>query len=622
MTKEDLLELKMKLSKLSEEEQKKRNLYLRDLASGELQGPPTGYPSIDKPWLKHYDFSKLDYLDIKKTVYQEVYDNNLPYQKELALEFFGTKISYKKFFDNIQKAVKALKEYGVKKGDYVSFCIAGIPETAYLFYACSYIGAIGNFMTPNMYMEDMEENVNISESKIFFVMDKFYEKISPALKNTNVDNIVIIPTLNSSLLKYISPKFKIVNSNELFWNQFIKDGKHKELETPVDYEKNSPLVVVYSSGTTGRYKGILLSNDSFQNSVHSYPSVGVDISRNQKFYQIIPPWVSTGLSTSLHLPLTYGVSVFMDPRFEREPFVKNIINHKINYAVATTSMYEGFLDENLVKNKTWPFINYPFQGGEALPIEKQEKIDEAFKKHGCDAKIRSAYGQCECGAAIVTQTQKIDHPKGSSGIPLPGINIAIFDDEKNELGFNTRGNIVVDTPCGMLKYFNNDELTEEYFYTDKQGVKWSQTGDVGYIDQNGDLFIEGRSKDYTIVNNHKVYNFDIEKIILQDSRIKDCDVVARTNGENQELFAHIIYVDEIANNKDFNIEENLKEIQERIYHYYDDVNMVPNLFKIRTEFPCAMSGKRDVRAMQQDNDNVIFLNSKELVKTLKKVKSM
>ena len=621
MTKEDLLQLKEKISKLSDEELKQRDLYLRGLANREIQGLLTGYPSVDKPWLKYYDFSKLNYLDIKRTVYEEIYVNNAKYKNDLAIEFFGTKINYKNFFKNIYSTVKALREYGVKKGDYVSFCIAGIPETAYAFYACSYIGAVGNFMTPNMYLDDMANNIKVSESKILFVMDKFYEKVQDGIEKSELENVVVVPTLNSSILKFISPKMKLQKSNELFWNQFIKDGKHHKLEEQVSYEKDMPLVVVYSSGTTGRYKGILLSNDSFQNSIHAYPASGVDVSRGQKFYQIIPPWVSTGLSTSLHLPLTYGTSVFMDPRFEREPFVKNIINHKINYAVATTTMYEGFLDESLVKDKTWPFINYPFQGGEALSKEKAEKINKAFLEHGCSAKIRTAYGQCECGAAIVTQTQKINHPAGSSGIPLPGINVGIFDEGKNELGYNMRGNIYVNTPCGMLKYFNNDELTQNYFYVDNNGVKWSLTGDIGYIDENGNLFVEGRSNDYTIVNGNKIYNFDIEKIVLKNESVKDCDVIAKTNDRNeQQLFANIIYEEKYAD--DIDIQENLKEIQKSIYEEYGDLSMVPNLFKIRKEFPCAMSGKRDIKKMQADEEGLISLDINKIINQKIKIRKI
>ena len=617
MTKEELIEYKQKLSKLTMEEQKLRDLYLRKVQLGEVDGPITGYPSIDKPWVKYFTKDELDKINIKRTVYQELLNNNYPYKDSVAIEFFGTKITFEELFQNTYKVVKSLQEYHVKKGDYVSFCIAGIPELVSSFYACAYLGVKGNYMTPNMYMDDMAANINESESKIFFVMDKFYDQIKEGIDKSNVKDIVIIRTLNSSKLKYITKKIKPTRKNEIMWDDYIKDGKYQKLGFPINYEKDLPLAVVYSSGTTGRYKGIVLTNDSFQNSVHSYKASGVDVSRGQKFYQIIPPWVSTGLSTSIHLPLTYGASIYMDPRFERDIFVKNIIKHKLNYTVATTSMYEGFLDKKLVGNSDLSFLNYPFEGGEPLKKEVSDKIEQVFKEHGSNAKLLVGYGQCECGATITTETTMTKHQDGNVGIPLPYVNINIVDDEYNSLKYNTRGRILVDTPMGMLEYFNNEKLTNEYFYIDEVGQKWSNTGDIGYMDEDGNLFVEGRSADFSIVNNKKVYNFDIESAVLQDKNVKLCDVLMN----NSLLTVHIVFSDEFKQTLSEDIiSEELKHIQELIYNKMKDVELVPYSFKIREEFPSAKSGKRDIKKMKEETDGFIYIDKYEenVKKLLKK----
>lgn len=325
----------------------------------------SGKPSIDKPWLKYYpEMNQCDIKQKNNTVYQEVYENNKNYLNANALEFFGSKITYDKFFKQIDKTARAFEEYGVKKGNFVTICAAGIPETAYSFYALSKLGAVSNMMAPYFNCEDMIKRIDDCESDTLIVMDKFYDFIKDSIKRSRIKNVIILPTLNSSLLNVFSKQYKLEkHGGEIFWNQFIKDGSFRKESGMVDYEKNMPLAMVYSSGTTGASKGILLSNDSFQNSISSYLQSGVDLSRGQKFYQIIPPWFSTGISTSLHLPLACGSSVFMDPRFERDVFVKNIVKAKPNYTVAPTSMYEGFLDEKLVKDKDLSFFHYPFEGG-------------------------------------------------------------------------------------------------------------------------------------------------------------------------------------------------------------------------------------------------------------------
>ena len=547
----------------------------------------------------------------KRTVFQEVYDNNIKFQKDLALEFFGSKINYSTFFKNIEMTAKAFKEYGIKKGDFVTICAAGIPETVYSFYALSKIGAVANMIAPHFEKKDLIARISDCESDTLIIMDEFYPELKEAIKGSRIKNIIILPTLNSSMLRFITKTYKIDSfSNELYWNQFIKDGrKQKETET-ISYEKDLPLTMVYSSGTTGASKGILLSNDSFQNSIQSYPASGVDISRGQKFYQIIPPWYSTGLSTSIHLPLSYGTSVFMDPRFERDIFVKNIIKAKPNYCVAPTSMYEGFLDEKLVGNKNLSFFNYPFEGGEPLSNEVASKIEKVFKEHGSNAQLRVAYGQCECGAAITTQTQKAENTRGSVGIPLPGVTIGIFDEQFNELKYYERGQILANTPCSMIGYYKNEEATKEYFHIDKNGIKWNCTGDIGYIDEKGNLFVQGRATDYSIIDNEKIYNFDIENILMELDEIKMCDVLEFDNNGTKELAAHIIFTDkvqkEIEENPEY-LEEKLFEIKQYIYERTNNEKMVPHRFKIRKSFPYAKSGKRDVSKIKEEKDGFILI---------------
>ena len=373
--------------------------------------------------------------------------------------------------------------------------------------------------------------------------------------------------------------------------------------------------MVYSSGTTGASKGILLSNDSFQNSVNAYFESGLDISSGQKFYQIIPTWYSTGISTSVHLPLICGASIYMDPRFERQIFVKNILKAKPNYCVAPTSMYEELLSNNMLKNKNLSFFYNAFEGGEPLSKELAERINQVFREHGNNSSIKVGYGQCECGATITTQTDNTEHCNGSVGIPLPNINIQICDNNMDEIMTGNRGQIVVKTPSSMLEYYRNKAESDKYFFIDKFGNKWNCTGDIGYIDKNGNLYVEGRASDYSIINNEFIYNFDVEKIIKNIAGIKLCDVLSnKTEDGYDQLVAHIILDDGVNNQNNMVI---LSKIQEKIYELTNNINMVPKIFKIWKEFPYAKSGKRDIQKMKRETGDFVYVDfelSKKLVR--------
>lgn len=562
----------------------------------------TGYPNIDQPW-KKYSLGEYEEPKKKNTVYQEVHSNNLDQPKTIALEFFDSKINFATLDENINNVAKSLEEYGIKKGDFVTVCAAGIPETVYVFYALSKIGAIANMISPFFDSKEYVNRIEDCESNMLIIMDKFYPAVKDAVKSSRIKNIIIVPTLNSSLLRFLGTKYKTNNKSELIWKKFINDGKNRLESKVIEYEKNMPLCMVYSSGTTGASKGILLSNDSFQNSVYAYRKSGVEVGRGFKFYQIIPPWYSTGLSTSIHLPLASGSTVFMDPRFERNIFIKNIIKHKPTYSVAPTSMYEGFLNEKLPKKCDLSFFKYPFEGGEPLRKEVSNKIENVFKNHNSNAKLLVGYGQCECGATITSESPLTTHKDGNVGIPLPGINLGIVDDSFNFLKYNERGQIIVDTKCGMLGYYKNDLANEKYFYFDKNGTKWYCTGDIGYIDSDGNLYILGRDSDCSIVNNKKIYNFDVENIIIQDPDIKLCDVLLNNN----HLTAHLVFTDEfIKNSNASDVDMKLDKIQNLIFEATQDYCSVPTFFKIRDSFPYAKSGKRDTQKIMQETDGFIF----------------
>ncbi len=617
----DLIELKERINNFPSLSTEEKNRVLIEISNGKNFDFKTGYAIIDRPWLQFFDMEKYYEMDNDKTVYQDIVAMNHEYMNDLAIMFFGSKISYKQMFDKIDETAKSLSEYGIKKGDYVTICSAGIPELIYTFYALSKIGAISNLMAPNFEPKQMIDRICDCESDTLIVMDKFYPVVKDAIKKSSIKRTIVIPTLNSSLLRFIPNKNKIELDyvNELWWNEFIKDGRKTAIPKTMPYEKKYPLCMVYSSGTTGASKAILLSNDSFQNSVLSYDPNSLDILRGQRFYQIIPPWYSTGLNSSIHLPIHRGVTVFLDPRFERDVFVKNIVKNDIDFTIAPTSMYEGFLDEKLTKGKKVKHFTNPFEGGEKLPFELKTKIEESIKKMGCETVIRVGYGQCECGAQITTQTQNVNHPDGSVGLPIPGVTIGIFDDDFNELQYHQRGNILVNTECGMLEYYKRPEATKEYFYTDQFGTKWSCTGDIGYLDENGDLFIEGRKEDYSMVGNKKIYNFDIEDALINETDIKICDCVSmEPNGFSEGFALHIIFEETKKKQYEEDPEKllkRLKEIQEIIYDKYDDIDMIPTHFKIRDSFPFKPFGKRDTEKLKKETDGFIFIGKEAILKT-------
>ena len=572
----------------------------------------TGYPSIDKPWEQFYKGIEKRSTFLNTTPYQGLVKNNEKFANEIALEYFGANITFGELIKNTDAVAKSLIVQGVKKGDFVTICSTTTPEVIYTFYAISKIGAVANVISPFYTSGELMARINECNSRLIIMVDKFLPKFKELLNKDMDKKVVVLPMMNSSVLRFFSPKYKLDKSaNEMSWKVFYKSGDNSQEITADPYSPLKPQAMVYSSGTTGASKGIVLSVDSFQKLINAYGNSGFDTSRRQKVYQNIPPWHSTGLSLGINFPLSFGVKVCIDPRFDHMVFVKNILKFKPEYILTNTSMYQGFTFEKslkLLKGKSLAFLKYPVEGGEPLTEKDIENIENVFRTHGSNARLLNGYGECECGATVTTDITSHKFSNAASGIPLPDITtVAIFDDEYKELKYGERGNILVKTEIGMIEYFNNPEATKKFFYIDEKGNRWSQTGDIGYMNEDGSLVVLGRKSDYSIIAGKLIYNFDIERAVLSSDKVKLCEIQTCPDAQNK-LVAHIVWennINSIVKQKPEKQTEYFKEIQEAVERIMGIPEAIPHSFCVRDSFPSAHSGKRDVQFIKNDITGII-----------------
>lgn len=619
MTKEELLSFKKELKKLSETEIYERNEYLRKISLGEIEGPMTGYPSIDMPSLKYYDMEKYYNIKVKENFADSLFKQNKDNLDGIALEYFFTKITYKKYFDESIKLIKALRSYNIENGDYVSLCLAGIPEAMYSVYALAYLGAAGIYLPPYLKKETLINDINKDKSRIIIIMDVFYEKIKDlvdeVLKETSVEKVVVVPTLNSSILGKFKKEEKFDNKKIITYNEFIKNGEKEYLPPMAKYEEKKPLAVVYSSGTTGDLKGVLLSHDTFNNSARSYLAFGFNLSKGQKVYQAIPVWSSTGLIADGTSALYYGCTLHQNPQFDPIVYSKNLGLYRNNWGIATTELFNGLVtlkDQKKFKVMLklgildYSQLENVYIGGTFSSPKDRERLNGVLKNLGSNAKVRGSWGTCENGSIVSAELNGIDHPDYSVGIPIPGVTVIAIDENYNELPYYQRGELIVKTDCGMLEYYNRPELNNVFITEREELSGFKHTGDIGYIMPTGDVIYEGRANDISVIDDKTIYNFDVKKALLADSDIFDCEVFMH-NFDN-ELCANIVFVE----NSDINVKEKLEEIQKNLYEYFQDITYVPKLFKIRDSFPMASSTKRDFKKLKEENEGYIYLDNSYL----------
>lgn len=577
----------------------------------------TGYPSIDKPWEKYFTDNDRNIEIPKCTVYQNIYEKNKEYLYDTAIIYYGNHINYNKLFKYTEDSAKALRKIGIKRGDCVTLCTAAVPEAIYLVLACSRVGAIANFINPMFSTQQMIDRINETGAEWIFILDAMYSYIEKALPETCIKHVVIIPATNSipvllsKLLYFKSDAKRILKQKEnqqkefLHWSRFVDKGYDYVGEIDVEYQPDTPAVMVYSSGTTGASKGILLTNDGMNATIANYQTDNFTrwYDRKSTMLQMIPIWFSTGIVLSLLMPLTNGATVIPEPKFSKETFVDDILKYRPSICLTATSLWIHVMESEKTKNADLSHFTLPFTGGEKVLALDEVRLNDFLKNHGCDKPLYKGYGMCELGSTVATHVEsEMYTPKlGGTGYPMLNAMVAAFDMTTNqELKYGERGEIRVCSPGRMKGYYKNPEATKEFFKTDENGNIWGCTGDIGYIDEDGEVFILGRATDcYKRENGDTVYLFDIEEEIFEEPLVNQCKVVDIKEDEKTKLVAHIVFKDGTTEP-----ERIVKRIDEYLKTKLSDY-MTPSYYKIRSSMPVHSNGKRDVEALRNDKEGLL-----------------
>ncbi len=623
MNKEELIALKEKLSKLSEEEKKQRDLYLRDLALGKIQGPMTGYASIDKPWLKFYpkkaivsDIPKLKAIDY-------IYERNHKFPNQIALSYFGKNITYSEFFDKVDMTAAAFKKKGVKKGEIVTMAMATTPEMVYILYGLNKIGAVVNIIDPRLSSKEIVEKINMSSSKIFLGIDMAIDSLLQAEKEICLDNIIVVSPLETApfLVQIIGKRKEKKYSNKLVmdWETFLSDGKNYNGEIDSKYVENYPALIIYTGGTTGEPKGVVLTNDNLNAMAMTQVVSGYNIEREDSFLNFLPPFSAYSIVNAVHDPLVLGFKTTLVPMFKPEDFPKLMRKYRPNHVLSGPILWDIMINDKLTRKIDLSFLKSPISGGDSLNIETEININNYLEKRGCQYKIQQGYGMTEVSAAACYSMNDC-YSLGSVGIPYVKNNILIRDlTTKKELGYNEDGEILISTPTLMKGYFKNEQATSEIIHSDSAGTRWIGTGDIGHVDENGNLYVVGRIKRMIVRAGNKIFPSTVENILIQIPGIEQCSIVEMPDSiEKSAPVAHIVTSDELINHE----EQIVNQIEQLIPEKLPEYN-IPKKYVFRDRIPITDMSKVNFKELElesldymQNEDKIIIIRDKK--KTLKK----
>lgn len=564
----------------------------------------TGYPSIDKPWLKYYSEEAINAPLPECTMYEYLCAENKDHLEDTAIEYFGTKITYSELFKNIELAAKAFANIGVRAGDIVPIMAVNMPEVVYSIYGLNRIGAIPNMIDPRTKSSGLTAYINETKSKCLVVLDVCHLAVNDMIENPYLENLIVLSVADSmpfglkQVMRFKNRKLRFSTSvNVTIWPNFIKHDNDVMVRF-TSYSKNQPAMIVHTGGTTGTPKGVVLSNDNINAGAHQAKYAHFDLIRQDCFLNILVPFVAYGIVLGMHAPLSLGWKSVLIPKFEPNDIVRLMKKYQPAAVMGIATYFEP-----LLKQKTFNFSKCKaiLMGGMPTKETFEQEINSFIADGNGKFLISKGYSMTEassCATCSYNDANRI----GSNGIPLVNTVVAAFDNETNsEVKYGELGEICILSPTRMIEYYNHPKETAHVLRRHDDGNVWIHSGDIGYVTEDGFVFVVDRIKRMIIRKGFKVFPSEIENVLLKYSAVDSCAVIGIDDEcDDKAPFAYVVH--KYTNKLDDAAQQRL--VAKLIAHIEESdlpPYFMPVGFKILNEcLPLTPAGKVDYQALEKE----------------------
>ena len=462
----------------------------------------------------------LDYFD--GSMFEVVAKIAETYPNNIAFDFMGKSTTYKELVRETERCAKALKTIGVREGDKVTIAMPNCPQAIYMFYAVNLVGGIANMIHPLSAEKEIEFYLNESESVTAITLDQFYNKFENIRQNTKVVNI-IIASVKDALSRPIRAGYMLTEGRKIKkipadapvirWGDFLKLSNACFYNYKVERHGDDPAVILYSGGTTGTTKGIVLTNKNFNALGQQVIAANPMFRPGDRMLAAMPLFHGFGLGVCIHTMLSQGGRCILIPRFTAKSYAKQIVKYRCNFIAGVPTLYEALLRLPSMDGADLSCLKGVFSGGDSLSIELKKKFDKFLYDHHATIQVREGYGTTETVTACCLTPPHM-FKEGSIGLPFPDTYIKIVEPGTDrELPYGEEGEILLAGPTVMKEYMKHPDETAQTLRHHADGLTWVYTGDLGSMDEQGFIYFKGRAKRMIISSGYNVYPGQIENIL-------------------------------------------------------------------------------------------------------------
>ena len=442
-----------------------------------------------------------------------------------ALIMDEVRVNYQQLEQQAINFAAALQKLGLEKGDRMLLVLPNVPQFPICFFGAAHLGAV-NVPVNILYKEhEISFRLKDSAAKVMVVWEGYLEEAQKSFDNiATCEHLIIIKTTGETTIN----------------GQTIHDyATLMAASTNTDVElvftgADDPALILYTSGTTGIPKGAVLSHFSifYQSALIPLDGRG---GKNENGVGIahLPFFHVYGLFNVLCASIGLGGTITLLPRFEPKKVLEVIERDKVTDFAGVPTMYNRLINHPDFSKRDLSSLNRCGSGGAPMPVELAEAWQAAT-----GTEIQEGYGLTETGSGVTTNS--VDHVTakiGSAGKPMWGTDVKIVNEEGNQVPQGELGEIICRSPGMMNGYFNRPDANAKSYVNN-----WLSTGDIGYLDEDGYLFIVDRIKEMIIRGGLNVYPRQIEEILYEHPAIQECAVIGVPHPDLGEEVKAVLYL--------------------------------------------------------------------------------
>ncbi len=554
-----------------------------------------------KPWLKYYGNIPASVIYPKITMYQAIMKSVEKKPGATAYDFLGYTSTYKRFAEEIDQCAKALAALGMKKGDRITISMPTSPQGVICFYAVNKLGGVASMIHPLSTTKEIEFYITVSKSKIALTIDAFYGKFKEAMKNAPLEHLILtkIPDYLPMIKKL---GFKATTGRKIpgvpadpqvtWWKDMMKK-KYPELPR-ISADTNDLAVILYSGGTTGFPKGIMLSNYNFISHGHMVANwVGMDDTSST--LAILPIFHGFGLGVCVNGTLMGGGKTILVPTFTPEDVAKLIRKNRPTFIIGVPTLYEALNKSPLFQKTDLSCIKAAFSGADSLPRVVKDRFEEIVRKQGGNVKLLEGYGLTEAVTGIIA-TPLGEYREKSVGIPFPDMLAKIVKpDTVKEVPVGEEGELCVAGPAVMMGYLDQPEETAAVLRKHGDGRTWLHTGDICTMDSDGFFYFKLRQKRMIKSSGMNVYPAQVEELLYKHPAVSQACVIGIPDKDQVErVRAYVVLNDGARKGPEME--------KELIEHCRKDLIKwsCPREIEFRDELPKTLVGKIAYKVLEEE----------------------